>query len=591
MKYFINIILIFLNFFSFSNTNSIGKPDLVYTPSNPNFININYNLKFQSTENLTSYLESKYLNNQYSDQKLELESIKNSPIGMHYRFKHLVKGMEVYQSSIQANYDPSGNLILIINNLVKYEDYYIPKSLSSNGNFWMNTNYGLTPAYKITNWDSITHQSTEYFYSIDHRQLFTFNPKLYYQSPDSMVTAMVYLPNPIVAANATYGAKGFVDNGDKNTTELTNARSKVRISLKYANGKFKLTDGVITIKNIHDPAIMPVEPTDTFLNYTRDQSGFEDINAFYHLHNYSKYLKKIGFTKLLDSIYVDTHGNGGDDNSSFDPGVYPYVLEFGTGNVDDAEDGQVVIHEFGHSLSTIASPGTVQGSQRIAMEEGQADYVAMSYSRSLSKNKRNEVFSWDGHNEYWGGFTTNTSRMYKDLTGIKDVDREIWSTALLCINDKFRGTKSDSLIYSSYFLQASQITMPQMARVIIKIDSILFKGKDVAFIWQCFADRGILDSVPNNLTKINSISINTEIKILNTSDFSRGLAPLRIQLTNPSLFNTIEIYDNIGQKLSSILSNKEIVIYPEAYKSGVYYLRFIASDGKQYLAKKIIKFE
>lgn len=590
MKYYTTTIFLFLSIISFSQSKHIGKPELFYIPSNPDYININTRLQFNSTENLIAFLELNYLNKLLSDQKLELESIKKSPIGTHYIFKHLVKGMAVYQSSIQANYDQSGNLILIINNLAKYEDYFNPKSLVIKGDFWMNTNYGLTPAYKTTKNDSITHQSFEYFYTLEGQKLLTYNPKLYYQSPDSMVSAMVYLPNPIVAANAKYGDKGFVDDWDKNTTELTNARSKVRVPLKFANGKFKLTNGLITIKNIHDPAIAPIEPTDTFLNYTRDQSGFEDINAFYHLHNYSTYLRKIGFSKLLDSIYVDTHGSSGDDNSSFDPGVYPYVLEFGTGNVDDAEDGQVVIHEFGHSLSTLASQGTVQGNQRIAMEEGQADYVAMSYSLSLNKNKRNEVFSWDGHNEFWSGFTTNTSLKYKDLTGIKDVDREVWSTALMCIRDKFRGTKSDSIIFSSYYLQASQSTMPQMARVILKMDSILFKGKDVAFIWQCFTDRGILDTVPRSLTKLNPINIKEEIKILNTTDYSQGLAPLRIQLANPYLWNAIEIYDNIGQKIISIATTKEIILMPQDYKAGVYYLKFNSVSGSQNISKKIIRF-
>ncbi len=590
MKYYTTTIFLFLSIISFSQSKHIGKPELFYIPSNPDYININTRLQFSSTENLIAFLELNYLNKLLGDQKLELESIKKSPIGTHYIFKHLVKGMAVYQSFIQVNYDQSDNLVLIINNLVKYEDYFYPKSLVIKGDFWMNTNYGLTPVYKTSKWDSITHQSVENFYTLDDQKLLTYNPKLYFQSPDSLVSAMVYLPNPIVAANAKYGDKGFIDDGDKNTPELTNTRSKVRVPLRFANGKFKLTDGLITIKNIHDPAIAPVEPTDTFLNYTRDQSGFEDINAFYHLHNYSNYLRKIGFSKLLDTIYVDTHGSGGEDNSSFDPGVYPYVLEFGTGGVDDAEDGQVIIHEFGHSLSTLASSGTVQGNQRMAMEEGQADYVAMSYSRSLSKNKRNEVFSWDGHNEFWSGFTTNTSLKYKDLTGIKDVDREVWSTALMCIRDKFRGTKSDSIIFSSYYLQASQSTMPQMARVILKMDSILFKGKDVAFIWQCFTDRGILDTVPRSLTKLTPINIKEEIKILNTTDYSQGLAPLRIQLANPYLWNAIEIYDNIGQKIISITTTKEIILMPQDYKAGVYYLKFNSASGSQNISKKIIRF-
>ncbi len=589
MKYYSTIYLMVLSIFSFSQAKFINKQEQIYLPSQPEFISFSNNESSISTKNIELFLIENYINKAYSEQRLELESIKNSPIGSHYRYQHIYKNRPIYQSFIQAHFDNFGNLILVINNLAQFDDFTNPEFSLAKENFWMNTNYGLAPAYKLIKKDGLTNQLTEYYYTSDNKLLLSYNPKLYYQSPDSTVSAMVYLPNPIVVSNQNYGGP-YVDNGDKNNTELTNARSKVKVKLKYINGKFLLENGFITIKNIYDPAIAPIEPTDTFLNYTRDQSGFEDINVFYHLQNYSNYLRKIGFTKLLDSIYVDTHGSNGYDNSNFNPMLYPYVLEYGTGNVDDGEDGQVVIHEFGHSLSTIASTGTVQGNQRTAMEEGQADYVAMSYNSSLSKNKHYDVFSWDGHNEFWSGFVTNTSRKYKDLTGFINIDREVWSTALMCIHDKLRPTKSDSIIYSYYFLQASQSSMPQMARVILKIDSLLFKGKDVANIWQCFTDRGILDTVPRDLTKIMGININEEIKILNTYDFSQGLSPLRIQMANAYLWNSIEIYDNIGQKIKTVKAGKETLLLPDDFIPGVFYLKIRSKDGSQNFNKKIIRF-
>jgi hypothetical protein len=574
----------------YSQTGLYKKHAVFYMPSEPKFLTIKNFQKSISIENANAFLESNYLNSRFSGQKLELESIKKSPLGFHYRYKHIYKGLPIFQSFVQANYDNSGNLILVIDNLAQFDDLDIPETPSGRGKFWMNTNYGLTPAYSLKLWDSSKNQSAQYYYNNEDKLLLINNPRLYFNGPDSIVSAMVYLPNPIVAANATYGDKGFVDNNDQNSLELTNARSRVRVPLVFDNGKFKLTNGLITLKNLHDPVGNPIEPTDTFLNYTRDQSGFEDINVFYHLNNYSEYLRKIGFSTMLDSLYVDAHGSNGDDNSFFDPQKYPYEVEYGVGGVDDGEDGQVVIHEFGHSLSVIASPNTTQGSQRLAMEEGQADYVCMSYSRSLSKNKRNEVFSWDGHNEYWDGFKTNTNGLYKNLSGIKDVDRELWSTALMCINDKFRRTKSDSLILTSYFLQASQGTMPQMARVILKIDSMLFQGKDVANIWQCFTDRGILDTVPWNLIKIDPVNYNNGVKILNTSNFAKGLEPASIRLTYPNLWKQIEIYNNKGQIIKTLNPISEITLYPEIFQAGVYYIRLNSVDGKYSINSKLIRF-
>jgi hypothetical protein len=590
MKYINTLGFLILSMMVYSQTSLFKKHAVFYMPTEPKFLTIKNFQKFISTENTNLFLESNYLNNRFSGQKLELESIKKSPLGFHHRYKHIYKGLPVFQSFVQANYDNLGNLVLVMDNLAQFDDLDIPEIPNTKGKFWMNTNYGLTPAYRMEIWDSSKNQSAQFYFNNEDKLLFVNDPRLYFNGPDSMVSAMVYLPNPIVAANATYGDKGFVDDGDKNTTELTDARIKVRVPLMFNNGKFILSNGLITLKNLHDPLGNPIEPTDTFLNFTRDQSGFEDINVFYHLNNYSQYLRTIGFESLLDSLYIDAHGSNGDDNSFFDPQKYPYEIEYGTGGVDDGEDGQVIIHEFGHSLSIVASPTTVQGTQRLAMEEGQADYVCMSYSGALSINRRNDVFSWDGHNQFWNGFKTNTKGLYKNLSGIKDIDRELWSTALMCINDKFRRTKSDSLILTSFFLQASQGTMPQMARVILKIDSILFQGKDVANIWQCFTDRGILDTVPWSLVKIDHVNYTNGVKILNTSNFAIGADPAVIKLAYPILWKQIEIYNSKGQIIKTLDSNTEITLFPELFQKGVYYIRLNSFDGKYSINTKLLRF-
>lgn len=566
------------------------NPKLFYIGTDPEFLNIKATESFLNIETTMAFLQTNYLNKNFKGQTLVLSKKSSSPAGLHLRFNHQFKGMPVYQSFIQASYTREGKLYSVIDALVKFETFNDGASNVS-PQFWVNTNIGLIAAFKTFKYDSITNQPFTQIYTTDGVLVHSYCSRLYLNNPDSMVTAMVYLPNPIVAANTTYGGN-YMDKNDQNNNELTNVRSKVRVPLRFENGKFILTDGIITLKNLHDPAIAPVEPTDTFINYTRDQSGFEDINVFYHLKTYSDYIRNIGFSDMLDSIYVDSHGVSGSDDSFFEPDSFPYEIEYGTGNVDDGEDGQVIIHEFGHSLSVIGAPSTVQGSQRIAMEEGQADYLAMSYSRSLSNNLPNDVFSWDGHNEFWAGFVTNTKRKYKDLTGVKDIDREVWSTALICIFDKLGRNKSDSIILSYYFHQAggSSVTMPKMAGVILKMDSLLFNGINVAKIWQCFTDRGILDTVPWYLIKITQLINSSDIQIYNTSDFAKGIAPLRIISNNPHLWNEVEIYNNLGQKLNAFIAEKEILISPELFVPGVYYLKINSKDGQLFYTKKIIRF-
>jgi len=587
-KAFLPFFLIVLPLLGFSQTSQPRNSDITLLPSLPNYLSFKKDHSFKDLETSRLFLTSNFLNSNQGDESLKLDVVKTSPAGTHIRFKHVFQELDVYQSYIQANYSQDGMLYSIIDVLAKF-DKPAPLNYSESGKLWINTNHGLVQGFEVNQWDSSSNQPVNKVFSSDNRLLFSYNSRLYYQGPDSMVSAMVYLPNPIVAANTSYGGQ-YIDNNNKNNTVLTETRSKVRVPLTFKNGKFLIKGDFLTLKNLHDPVIEPVEPTDTFLNYTRDQNGFEDINAFYHMNSFSRYLRKAGFKALLDSVYIDTHTDYGDDNSFFDPYPRPYHLEFSVGNVDDAEDGQVVIHEFGHSLSVIASVGTTFGNERLSMEEGQADYVAMSYSKSLNKHKSNEVFSWDGHNEFWPGYSINTSRTYLNLTGSIASDREVWSTVLMCINDKLGRNIADSLIFSYYFLQAPNTNMPQMARVILKMDSLLFKGRYLASIWQCFTDRKMLDTVPWYLVNIDHLHPGNDVQFYNTAEFANGQSAAEVVFKFPMLWKQIEIYNNLGQLVKIIPVTAKIRIEPNEFTPGVYYLKIRSADGKYVISEKMVRF-
>jgi Zn-dependent metalloprotease len=231
MKYINTLGFLILSMMVYSQTSLYKKHAVFYMPTESKFLTIKNFQKFISTENTNLFLESNYLNNRFSGQKLELESIKKSPLGFHYRYKHIYKGLPVFQSFVQANYDNSGNLILVIDNLAQFDDLDIPETPSGKGKFWMNTNYGLTPAYRMEIWDSSKNQSAQYYYNNEDKLLLVNDPRLYFNNPDSIVSAMVYLPNPIVAANATYGDKGFVDNNKKKISEHRGSLRKIKVLL------------------------------------------------------------------------------------------------------------------------------------------------------------------------------------------------------------------------------------------------------------------------------------------------------------------------------------------------------------------------
>ena len=124
---------------------------------------------------------------------------------------------------------------------------------------------------------------------------------------------------------------------------------------------------------------------------------------------------------------------------------------FGEGCVDDAEDSDVIHHELGHGLHDWVTSGGL--SQVDGLSEGCGDYVAQSYNRSLgywssSDPQYNWIFNWDGHNECWGGRTSDYGAMYPGgLVGQIHTDGQIWSTCLMGLWDLIGQQEMDKIFY------------------------------------------------------------------------------------------------------------------------------------------------
>ena len=63
-------------------------------------------------------------------------------------------------------------------------------------------------------------------------------------------------------------------------------------------------------------------------------------------------------------------------------------LHFGTGGVDDAEDGEIVWHEIvGHAMLTAAARASSVPSEGGAIHEGWGDYVAATISTTVRRGQ------------------------------------------------------------------------------------------------------------------------------------------------------------------------------------------------------------
>ncbi len=231
-------------------------------------------------------------------------------------------------------------------------------------------------------------------------------------------------------------------------------------------------------------------------------------------------------------------------------------------------------------MSNNGSPNSNNGIERRAMEEGMADYTAASYSKSFSAFRYNEVYTWDGHNEYWDGRVTNSNNQYPtDLTGDIYNDCLIWSSALMEINDVLGRTEADKLMYFSLFMQGSNMTMPQMARIILKGDSLLNASAYYTPVKRAFVHHNILQW---GLSTGPEVIAAKDIKLVNTQAFANGQEDALVKLPMPADAQ-LAVYDMQGREVwtGNASHTEQISISPGIVAPGMYILHVSVGQVQQ----------
>ncbi|HEB84153.1 MAG TPA: T9SS type A sorting domain-containing protein [Bacteroidetes bacterium] len=312
-------------------------------------------------------------------------------------------------------------------------------------------------------------------------------------------TGMVWDPDPLTTAGVNYGTAGYTDNNDADSPQLNDERVTVTLrDITLDGGVYHLSGPYVTIADFESPSVAPVTSIDpdNFI-YTRTQSGFEDVMAYYHIDHAQRHIQDLGFTNIQNlSINVDPHGLNGSDNSHYIPSQNR--IAWGEGGVDDAEDADVLYHEYGHAvqIGTVGA-GQWSGGETGALGEGFGDYWAGTFSQRISDYHSEWVFNWDGHNPFWPGRVLNYSGHYPDdWTGQIHTDGQIWSSALWNIRAEIGADTMDALVLQSHYYLSSGATMPDNAQAVLQADMELFGGVDEAAIGAEFIARGLISELP-----------------------------------------------------------------------------------------------
>jgi hypothetical protein len=374
--------------------------------------------------------------------------------------------------------------------------------------------------------------------------------------------------------------------------------TKTLRDLTVTSGVYKLSGPFVNIKNIEAPATAPSTTTNGVWTAKRGNNAFDDTNVYFHLDQSQRYIQSLGFTGTKSIINrpldVDTDGVNGDDNSHYSGGAAGSdYLAFGHGCVNDSEDADVILHEYGHGIqANIDSSWT--GGDTGAMGEGFGDYWAASYSYSTPNGKIYHpewAFSWDGHGACWAGRMLNrtdakynaskTYAAHQSVTegGVTFQSDELWSAPLyesmvaLIAAGKPR-SNIDQIILEAHFGLGSNVKMPAMATAIVNAAKTLFPSDlTYANTFQAkFEAQNILSSAPGGPTiaEVESNNTTATAQALTTAgttvngtfsastdvDYYKIVLPAGKTLTvtmtpNASSDYDLELYNSSGTKVAS----------------------------------------
>ena len=581
-----------------SKVETPAPSDFDYKNANSSYIHVY--LGFDDLEyKVANYMGKTNANLTDKKTTLVLDTAIESLTGWHFTYHQNYDGKKIYNSQIKVNTDNNGTITsvfdysfssdLITSNA--FPNTYIINSQLINYQIFNESqliylfkNEKLTPAALISH---VKDEDYPFALAIDNTGAIIYEKdlSLYF---DSAVTGTVFLPDPLTKAGVTYGIP-FVDNNDNDVPQLNAQIDTVSLTANYdsSSGVFLLESNAVLITEHSSPTINPVTSLNGEFYYTRSESGFEDINAFYHINRMQNHIQTLGFNNIVNyQINIDTHGLNGSDNSNFQSSFNPPRITFGEGGVDDAEDADVILHEYGHAIMSSAAPGTNTGTERATLDEANGDYFAASFSRSLNSNSWDSVYTWDGHNEYWDGRMASSDKHYpEDLAGNLYTDTDIWSSTIMQIWEDLGRNTTDQLLIESAYGYASGMTMLDAAALFYQADVDLNNGANYLSICNRFQSRGLMGTCPNS---VNEHTISLGSKLLNSQSFAIG-SDNAIILLNRTEETLISIYNINGQLIkSSTHHTDEISISPADHKAGVYLVEIIGSSGREIF--KLVRF-
>lgn len=289
--------------------------------------------------------------------------------------------------------------------------------------------------------------------------------------------ALFALAGPVSAAPAAAGpeaapprARIFMVNpvqssGDQTLTDAKDSAEAVSSSA-YTTAVLRNLDAGGSLSGrwayVRSETGSPASTADA-AGYTRADDQFEQVMAYFWVNEAQEYLQGLGFGSELPGandrpqpVRINQYGA---DNSFFTD--KKAEIRFGKGGVDDAEDAEVIVHEYGHAVHNAQVPGFGTSPEAGAIGEAFGDYLAVEVGAHAD-----EAYGWPRRTDLacvadWDstGYSAaphclrriDGAKVYADRVGEVHADGEIWSRALFDIRGALGARTADRIIVNAQF--------------------------------------------------------------------------------------------------------------------------------------------
>ncbi|MDB5045703.1 MAG: bacillolysin [Deinococcus sp.] len=308
--------------------------------------------------------------------------------------------------------------------------------------------------------------------------------------------ARAFLPNPV----QTTGNQSL--NDSKDAASAVPASAYYNVTLTNLDGSGYLSGDYARV--ISETGT-PVYGTGPF-NFTRDQDGFEQVMAYFWVTEAQKYLQSLGFGSDLRAVNSDQQqlkvSQYGIDNSYQND--QPDIIRLGKGGVDDAEDGEVIVHEYGHAVHAAQVPGYGTSLEAGSIGEAFGDYLALTVADAVAKANGAPIktplpclMDWDSVS--YTSTTphcirrTDTNKHYpEDVRGEVHADGEIWSRALWDIRQALGARTADRIIINAQFDFAPGTSFAAAAQATVNAATSMYGAAAARSVKTAFVNRGTL---------------------------------------------------------------------------------------------------